>query len=232
MVEAKQVAVELIDLSKEFIIEKNSVKALSSINLKVRAGDQLSLTGRSGAGKSTLPHLIGTLDRPTHGKILLNGTEVSQMNDKNLSLFRNKNIGFVFQSNNLLPEFTAEENVMLPGLISGANHSQVKSRAQKLLAAVGLEQRYRHKPSELSGGEQQRVAVARALVMAPSILLCDEPTGNLDRNTSKQVQDLILSLCQELNLTLILVTHDQELAQRLPQKVVLEDGKIITNTLH
>lgn len=217
----------LNNVHKVYEIESQRVEALRGINLKISQGEISALTGKSGAGKSTLLHIIGTLDRPTQGKVLLNGTDVSCMPDHAASSFRNCSIGFVFQMNNLLPEFTALENVMLPGLISGISHVVARERAKQVLDSVGLSQRVKHRPSELSGGEQQRVAIARALLMSPPLLLADEPTGNLDQKTSKGIQELLLNLCKVHNMTMILVTHDEELAKKLPEQIVMEDGKIV-----
>ncbi len=219
--------INLVDVHKKYTISDHEVSALSGVNLNISPGRIAALTGQSGAGKSTLLHIIGTLDRPSHGQVILNGVDVSLMDDRQISVFRNTTVGFVFQMNNLLNEFTAAENVMLPGLVSGADKRQVLERAHKLLDAVGLGQRTEHRPGEMSGGEQQRVAIARALVMAPSILLADEPTGNLDKKTSAAIQDLLINICQENNVTMMLVTHDPELAKRLPHQVVMEDGRII-----
>jgi len=185
------------------------------------------VTGKSGAGKSTLLHIIGTLDRPTSGQVMINGVDVSRLRDKDLSRFRSRSIGFIFQMHNLLPEFSAMENVMMPGIIAGFRIAELRERAAMLLSNVGLGARLHHKPGELSGGEQQRVAIARALFMAPPLLVADEPTGNLDRKTSVMIQDLLLELVRSENMTLILVTHDMELAARLPSQLVMEDGGII-----
>lgn len=221
--------VQLRGLSKVYTIESQKVEALKGINLNISRGMVAAITGKSGAGKSTLLHVIGTLDKPTSGHVFLNGTDVSRMPDKVSSSFRNCTVGFVFQMNNLLAEFSALENVMMPGLIAGSAKKVVRDRARHLLAAVGLSNRENHRPGELSGGEQQRVAIARALVMAPPILLADEPTGNLDQKTTFAVQDLLLQLCQEHGVTMLLVTHDLDLAQRLPYRIVMEDGVIIDN---
>ena len=189
--------------------------------------DRVSVTGTSGSGKSTILHMIGTLDRLSSGKVFLNGAEITGMSDQSLSAFRNHTIGFVFQMNNLLPEFSAMENVMMPGLISGGSRSAVKEKASLLLRAVGLSHREKHRPGELSGGEQQRVAIARALLMDPPIILADEPTGNLDRKTSHAIEDLLLQLCEDNSLTMLLVTHDLKLAQKFDKRLIMEDGKII-----
>jgi lipoprotein-releasing system ATP-binding protein len=216
----------LKNISKVYTIEAQQVVALKSINLAVPQGSVAAVTGKSGAGKSTLLHIIGTLDRPSGGKIYLNGSDVTHMDDRTASMFRNRTIGFVFQMNNLLPEFSAVENVMMPGMIAGVAKAVVRDRAASLLASVGLSSRENHRPGELSGGEQQRVAIARALLMAPPILLADEPTGNLDKKTSEAVQDLLLELAVKNQMTMLLITHDIELAKRLPRQIVVEDGQI------
>ena len=199
---------------------------LKKVDLKIPAGKIVSVTGKSGAGKSTLLHLIGALDKPTTGNVLLNGTDVSKVDDQTASSFRNKTIGFVFQMNNLLPEFSAIENVMMPGMIAGVKKAPVHERAKMLLDAVGLGERLNHRPGELSGGEQQRVTIARALLMAPPILLADEPTGNLDNKTSLEIQELLFKLAEQYKMTMLLITHDADLAARLPSRIVMEDGCI------
>ena len=221
-----QTAIELHGVFKEYTIEATRVEALRGVSLKIPEGAMVAVTGKSGAGKSTLLHIIGTLDRPTTGQVLVNGVDVSSMSDRALSQFRNRSIGFVFQMNNLLPEFTAVENVMMPGIIAGLSRSSLRDRAKTLLGAVGLGERLEHKPGELSGGEQQRVTIARALMMAPPLLVADEPTGNLDRKTSLMIQDLLIDLVRSNGMTLLLVTHDLELAARLPSQIVMEDGLV------
>jgi lipoprotein-releasing system ATP-binding protein len=215
-----------VDVRKSYRIESTEVEALRGVTLDISEGDMVAVTGKSGAGKSTLLHLVGTLERPTSGAVILGETDVSRMNDAALSRFRNRAVGFVFQMNNLLPEFSAIENVMMPGIISGFSRAALSRRAQDLLGLVGLGERVRHRPSELSGGEQQRVAIARALIMSPPILVADEPTGNLDRKTSLMIQDLLLNVVREHRMTMLLVTHDLELASRLPRRIVMEDGLI------
>jgi lipoprotein-releasing system ATP-binding protein len=214
------------DVRKAYRIAEQDVEALRGVDLKIAPGSIVGVTGKSGAGKSTLLHILGTLDRPTSGKVFLNGTDVSNMGDQQASQFRNATVGFVFQMNNLLNEFSALENVMLPGLIAGAPRPMIEERAAQLLGAVGLGARVSHRPSELSGGEQQRVAIARALVMAPPILLADEPTGNLDQKTSHAVQELLMNVCRENRVTMLLVTHDLDLARRMPAQVVMADGRV------
>lgn len=219
--------IKLENVEKHFDFAQEKVTALRKINLKIAAEDCIAITGKSGAGKSTLLHLIGTLDKPSSGRIILKGHNLEQFSDQKLSSLRNRMIGFVFQMNNLLAEFSAIENIMMPGLIAGLDKSKLRARAKKMIEAVELSHRASHRPGELSGGEQQRVAVARALFMSPSILLADEPTGNLDNRTSETIQELLLSLCQRYKITMLLVTHDEKLAEKLPQRIVMEDGCII-----
>lgn len=221
------VSVALKNVSKAFSIESQYVEAVRNVDLTIESGSLTAVVGKSGAGKSTLLHIIGTLDRPTKGHVFIMGTDITGLGDAELSQFRNCTIGFVFQMNNLLAEFSALENVMLPGLIAGGNRRDVLDRARHVLKEVKLEHRLSHRPGELSGGEQQRVAIARAVLLAPPILLADEPTGNLDRNTSLEIQNLLLELCSQNNMTMLLVTHDLELAKRLPEQIVMEDGAIV-----
>jgi lipoprotein-releasing system ATP-binding protein len=220
-------AVLLRDVCKAYVVESQRVEALRGVSLAIPRGACVSITGRSGAGKSTLLHIIGTLDRPTAGQIFIGGMDVSRLSDQATSRFRNRKLGFVFQSSNLLPEFSAIENVMMPGVIAGGYGAGSRARATSLLESVGLGARLNHRPSELSGGEQQRVAIARALFMAPEVLLADEPTGNLDRSTSHAVQDLLINLAAQHNTTMVLVTHDTELAERMPARVMMEDGAVV-----
>ncbi len=218
--------IRLKDVHKTYQIESQKVPALRGVSLDVRKGQLVSIAGRSGSGKSTLLHVIGTLDNPSSGTVILNGHDVSNLSDQAASTFRNQTVGFVFQMNNLLPEFSAIENVMMPGLIAGLGRAPLRERAQKLLSSVELGHRLNHRPAELSGGEQQRVAIARALIMEPPILLADEPTGNLDKKSGELVEGLLMELLQRNQMTMLLVTHDPELAQRLPYQVVMEDGNI------
>jgi lipoprotein-releasing system ATP-binding protein len=215
------------ELCKTYEVEACQVQALQGVNLDVKKGQMVAIAGRSGSGKSTLLHLVGTLETPTSGKVVLGGVDTSSMSDQMASRFRNKMIGFVFQMNNLLPEFSALENVMMPGIIAGVKRSEVKERAAQLLDSVRLSHRKSHRPGELSGGEQQRVAIARALLMDPPILLADEPTGNLDKKNGEIVQDLLLNLCSTRGVTMLLVTHDLNLAAALPSQVTMEDGNIV-----
>jgi len=219
--------IELQGVFKTYQVVEQQVQALRGVNLKIRKGQMVGVTGRSGSGKSTLLHVIGTLDTPSAGSVRLNGKDVSHVSDQTASAFRNRTVGFVFQMNNLLPEFSAIENVMMPGLISGGNRSLLRDRAIKLLQSVELGHRLNHRPAELSGGEQQRVAIARALLMEPPILLADEPTGNLDKKSGELVESLLVDLGKKNQVTMLLVTHDGELAKRLPYQVVMEDGNIV-----
>jgi lipoprotein-releasing system ATP-binding protein len=219
--------IELQGVFKTYQVVEQQVQALRGVNLKIRKGQMVGVTGRSGSGKSTLLHVIGTLDTPSAGIVRLNGKDVSRVSDQTASAFRNRTVGFVFQMNNLLPEFSAIENVMMPGLISGGNRSLLRDRAIKLLQSVELAHRLNHRPAELSGGEQQRVAIARALLMEPPILLADEPTGNLDKKSGELVESLLVELGKKNQVTMLLVTHDGELAKRLPYQVVMEDGNIV-----
>jgi len=226
----KRAAIELRGVTKAFVVESQRVEALHDVSLRIERGSCVAVTGRSGAGKSTLLHIIGTLDRPSQGRVMIGGVDVSRLSDQVTSKFRNEKLGFVFQSSNLLPEFSALENVMMPGVIAGVRGSGARERAARLLDAVGLGARANHRPAELSGGEQQRVAIARALFMEPEVLLADEPTGNLDKNTSLAIQDLLIDLAARHNTTMILVTHDQQLAERMPSRIVMEDGRVLSGT--
>jgi lipoprotein-releasing system ATP-binding protein len=217
---------EVTDLCKSFGSKAGKVEVLKGINLKVEAGETIALVGASGAGKSTLLHVMGTLDRPTSGKVLFGNDDVFQMNDKTLAQFRNHSIGFVFQLHHLLPEFSALENAMMPLLISGMKKDEAEKVATDLLGDVRLAHRLSHKPGELSGGEQQRVAIARALVMSPRLLLADEPTGNLDMKTSDEVHDILAGIHREKGITLIIVTHNERLASRMGKTIRLVDGRI------
>jgi len=216
----------LTNLSKTFIKDGNKIEVLRNLNLEIKKGDSLAVVGVSGAGKSTLIHILGTLDHPTSGTISMAGKNVFEWSEKKISAFRNKTIGFVFQFNNLLPEFTALENTMMPALISGLPKKQAIDKASQLLQEVGLEHRLKHKPGELSGGEQQRVAIARALVMEPEILLADEPTGNLDTETGKKIEDILVNLNAIKKITLVVVTHNKLLADRMSDRIGLRDGEI------
>jgi lipoprotein-releasing system ATP-binding protein len=218
--------IKLENLSKSFIKDANKIEVLRSLNLEIKKGESLAVLGVSGAGKSTLIHILGTLDHPTEGHLLIRGVNVFEWEEKKIALFRNSTIGFVFQFNNLLPEFDALENAMMPALIGGMSKREAREKALQLLAEVGLEHRIRHKPGELSGGEQQRVAIARSLVMDPEILLADEPTGNLDTETGKKIEDILINLNETKKITLVVVTHNKVLAERMSCRIGLRDGKI------
>ncbi|MCG3174859.1 MAG: Lipoprotein-releasing system ATP-binding protein LolD [Myxococcota bacterium] len=213
-------------LNKSFWLNGREVPVLRGVNLSIAAGEIVSLTGHSGSGKSTLLAILGTLDSPTSGEVVVDGRPISQIPRKELAPFRNRTIGYVFQFHLLLPEFTALENVMMPALISGQNRSAAKNRAADLLAAVGLAGRIHHKPGELSGGEQQRVAVARALVMEPRLLLADEPTGNLDEDTALQVHELLLDLNRRSGAALVFATHSRKLADLAPRRLCIAGGNV------
>lgn len=218
--------IRLEKLSKTFVKDKNKIEVLRGLDLEIQKGDSLAVLGASGAGKSTLIHILGTLDHPTGGHLFINEVNVFDWEEKKIALFRNSMIGFVFQFNNLLPEFDALENTMLPALIGGKSRKEAHQKALQLLTEVGLEHRIRHKPGELSGGEQQRVAIARALVMDPEILLADEPTGNLDTETGKKIEDILINLNKTKKITLVVVTHNQLLSERMSGRIGLRDGKI------
>jgi lipoprotein-releasing system ATP-binding protein len=218
------------DLTKSFVSNGNRVEVLSGVDLEIFPGESLAIIGASGVGKSTLLHIIGTLERPSAGKIFWYNEDVFALDDEQLAAFRNKKIGFVFQFHHLLPEFNALENVMLPCLIARMSKAEAMSRAEVILVQVGLQDRLHHRVGALSGGEQQRVAVARALVMEPDILLADEPTGNLDPRIGRQIHDLLVRLNQEKGLTTVVVTHNLELADLLSYQVTIKDGKVIRLT--
>jgi lipoprotein-releasing system ATP-binding protein len=209
-------------------IEKSydQLKVLKGIDLTVEKAEVVAITGASGAGKSTLLHILGTLDIPDKGKVFIDDQDVFAHPSKGLALFRNKSIGFVFQFHNLLPEFSAIENIMIPGLIHGGNETKVKQRAAELLNMLGLSDRQDHKPSELSGGEQQRTAVARALINSPALILADEPSGNLDSKNALELHNLFFQLRKDINQTFIIVTHNEELAKMADRRVEMKDGRI------
>ncbi|SHE28390.1 lipoprotein-releasing system ATP-binding protein [Desulfacinum infernum DSM 9756] len=218
--------IHALGIAKVFNKGPQRVELFHDLELVVPKGQRLAIVGASGVGKSTLLHILGTLDRPTAGKVLFGGDDVYQWEDARLADFRNKHIGFVFQFHYLLPEFTALENVMMPGLIAGLPRKKIREKALALLERLQMEHRRDHRPSELSGGEQQRVAIARALVLDPPVLLADEPTGNLDTKTARSFHDLLVSLNEELHVTMIVVTHNQELASIMHRTLHLSDGQL------
>lgn len=205
----------------------DSLQVLKGIELKINKGEIVSIVGASGAGKSTLLHIIGTLDKADKGKVIIDNTDITTLSSRKLSQFRNKKIGFVFQSHHLLPEFTAVENVMMPALISGGSRTDSLKRAEQLLTDLGLGERFDHRPGELSGGEQQRVAVARALINQPVVVFADEPSGNLDSESAKALHELFFTLRQSLEQTFVIVTHNEALANMADRKIVMKDGVII-----
>jgi len=219
---ALDIAVE--GLRREFFHDGRTLEVLRGIDIALPPASMVSIRGVSGAGKSTFLHLLATLDRPSSGRILFGKEDVFSYSPSALARFRNEHIGLMFQFHHLLSEFTAVENVMMPALIHRESHAFARRRAESLLSRVGLENRGSHKPGELSGGEQQRVALARALMMSPSILLADEPTGNLDQKTGTGIHRLFWELNQTLNLTVVIVTHDEVLARRMPRRLIMEEG--------
>ena len=205
----------------------DTLQVLKGINLEIADRSVISIVGASGAGKSTLLHIIGTLDQPTKGTVLIDNTDLYSLSDKKLAQYRNQNIGFIFQFHHLLPEFTAVENVALPALIAGRSHAEAFKRAKELLDFLKLGERLTHKPSQLSGGEQQRVAVARALANNPKLVLADEPSGNLDTANARQLHQLFLDLRDEFGQTFVVVTHNTDLAKLADQTIEMKDGRII-----
>ncbi len=214
--------IKAIDIHKSY----GNLHVLKGVNFEVKKGEVVTIVGKSGAGKSTLLHILGTLDRANKGELLINDTSVLQLNEKELSHFRNTNIGFIFQFHHLLPEFTALENVCIPAFIQNVSEVEARKRAAELLQYLGLGDRMEHKPTELSGGEQQRVAVARALMNKPAIVFADEPSGNLDSATSKELHELLFQLRDDFQQTFVIVTHNEELARMSDRTVVMEDGNL------
>lgn len=207
----------------------DDLKILKGIDLEIREGEVISIVGPSGAGKTTLLQILGTLDTPDQGVLSIGGINPLNLSQKKLSAFRNQSIGFIFQFHQLLPEFTALENVILPALIKGVNMNDAKKEGMRLLATLGLENRATHKPSELSGGEQQRVAVSRSLINNPKVIFADEPSGNLDKNTSIELHELFFKLRDEFNQTFVIVTHNQSLANMTDRKLEMIDGLIVNS---
>jgi lipoprotein-releasing system ATP-binding protein len=215
--------IEMTDIQKSF----GSLQVLKGINLHINKGEVVSVVGPSGAGKTTLLQIMGTLDRPDAGQVLIDGTEVNTLKEKALSAFRNRHIGFVFQFHQLLPEFTALENVMIPALIAGTSQSEARRHALETLDYLGLAERTGHKPNELSGGEQQRVAVARALINRPSVIFADEPSGSLDSAHKEELHRLFFELRDKMGQTFVIVTHDEGLARITDRTVHMMDGRIV-----
>ena len=205
----------------------STLHILNGVNLTVKRGEMIAIVGESGAGKSTLLHVIGALDRPTRGYVLIAGEPINDRTDDELATIRNRKVGFVFQYHHLLREFTALENVMMPLRIAGATVPKARSRAEELLARVGLSGRMHHRPSELSGGEQQRTAVARALAVDPAVVLADEPTGNLDHRNGERLHEVFAQLARDLEIGLVVVTHNRSLAARADRALLLEDGRLV-----
>jgi lipoprotein-releasing system ATP-binding protein len=221
-----QALVVASNVKKSFRHMGRKLEVLRGVDMEIHDGEMIGIIGPSGAGKSTLLHCIGTLDAPTEGTIVLAGEEVTKLTGARLAELRNRTIGFVFQFHHLLPEFSALENVFMPGLVQGKSRKEVEPRALALLEEVGLKERVLHRPGELSGGEQQRVALARALFLEPRLLLADEPTGNLDSATSAQIHELFFAINAQRGTTIVVVTHNPALAERMARVVTLQDGRV------
>lgn len=222
--------IEIIDLRKSYKLLTDDIEVLKGVNLKIEKGEYVAIMGPSGSGKSTLMNILGCLDRPTSGKYILNSNDVSTLNDNELARIRNKEIGFVFQAFNLLPRLSALENVELPLIYSGLKLSERKKKAKEALDRVGLSDRMHHKPNELSGGQRQRVAIARAIVTNPSVLMADEPTGNLDSKSSEEIMRIFQNLNEE-GSTIVMVTHENDIANHTKRIVRIRDGAILRDTL-
>lgn len=214
--------IEVQDIHKSF----GELEVLKGVNLRVEEGEIVAIVGKSGAGKTTLLQIIGTLDRPNSGQVVIDGTEVFSLDEKALAQWRNRHIGFIFQFHQLLPEFTALENVMIPGMIAGEKQAELRERATRLLSELGLAERLEHKPNQLSGGEKQRVAAARALMMSPKVILADEPSGSLDEQNKQELHRLLQHLRDQYRQTIIIVTHDKELAAIADRVLEIRDGRM------
>ena len=223
MIDINEVLIETKDLKKSF----GDLQVLKGISLNINRGEVVSITGPSGAGKTTLLQIMGSLDKPDGGRVLYDGQDITRMSEKEISAFRNRHIGFVFQFHQLLPEFTAQENITIPMLIGGQGMRQANTRAKELLQLLGLADRADHKPSELSGGEKQRIAVARALANQPDVILADEPSGSLDTKNKEELHKLFFSLRDQLGQTFVIVTHDESLAAMTDRTIRLLDGSIL-----
>jgi len=217
---------EAKNIHKTYYQGLKPLEVLRGVDFSCNAGEKIAIAGASGAGKSTLLHILGTLDRPTQGELFFQGQKFEQ-NENKLARFRNENLGFIFQFHHLLPLFTALENVMMPVLIAGESKKKAEIQAKEILIEVGLQERFFHKPSELSGGEQQRVAIARALIRRPKIIMADEPTGNLDTQNSWKIFELLLGLNEKYQASLILVTHNEDIAKEFKRRLWMKDGKIV-----
>lgn len=220
-------AIEAVNIIKEFSVGGTANRVLKDLSLEVMQGEFVSIMGQSGSGKSTLLYILGGLDRPTKGKVLMNGTDISHFNDEKMSIIRRRNIGFVFQFYNLIPNLNVEENIMLPLLLDGKKMKAYKGQLDKILGIVGLEDRRKHTPRELSGGQQQRVAIARALIGNPEILFADEPTGNLDSKTGAEIMKLLKDINKKIGQTIIMVTHSREAAGCSDRIITVQDGAIV-----
>ncbi|MFP6648212.1 MAG: ABC transporter ATP-binding protein [Pirellulaceae bacterium] len=218
---------ELSDLTRDFPTRGEPLQVLKGVNLQVSAGETLAIVGPSGCGKSTLLHILGTLDIPTSGTMILDGTDPFQLDEQSLARFRNQNIGFIFQDHHLLPQLSVLENVLIPAIANGRPGTDCVERAHQLIERVGLSNRIEHRPAELSGGERERVAVARSLIHQPTLLLADEPTGNLDQANARQVGSLLLEMHEQEEMMLVVVTHSQELAAMLDRQYQLDNGKLV-----
>ncbi len=222
-----EVLIQAVGLSKRYGEGESAIRVLESLDLEIRQAERIAIVGESGVGKSTLLHILGALDRPTEGKVFLDGQDLFALAEAELAAVRNREIGFIFQFHHLLPDFTALENVTMPGLIAGLSWLDASQRARDILHRVGLGERLSHRPGELSGGEQQRVAIARAVVLRPRVILADEPTGNLDPMTGESVLRVLLTLNHELGITMVVVTHNERIATAMDRTLRLDAGALI-----